>query len=145
MNLMNDFKLAPKDWHNYLRKDEDTYLKSLSLVAPLIEIKGTFERNVKHNCWKVSAIYQLQRMRTNHRILHIHNNVILEHIALSCIQMCTPPPILQTYMLHYMRNPYVKVSTVDMENLPKEGHWVVEYHPDTDDRRYPAHTVRLPA
>nr|CAI5830321.1 unnamed protein product [Callosobruchus analis] len=29
MNLLNNLKLAPKDGHNYLRMDEDTYLQLL--------------------------------------------------------------------------------------------------------------------
>jgi hypothetical protein len=44
VNLLTELKLAPKDWHNYLRKDEETYLQLLSLVAPLIEKKNTVMR-----------------------------------------------------------------------------------------------------
>lgn len=44
LNLLNEFKLFPKDWHNYLRMDEDTYLKLLSLVTPLIQKKNTVMR-----------------------------------------------------------------------------------------------------
>jgi hypothetical protein len=45
VNLLTELKLAPKDWHNYLRMDEETYLQLLSLVAPLIEKKNTVMRN----------------------------------------------------------------------------------------------------
>jgi hypothetical protein len=44
VNLLTELKLAPKDWHNYLRMDEETYLQILSLVAPLIEKKNTVMR-----------------------------------------------------------------------------------------------------
>jgi len=36
VNLLTELKVVPKDWHNYLRMSEETYLNLLSLVAPLI-------------------------------------------------------------------------------------------------------------
>lgn len=30
INLLNELKIAPKDWHSYLRMNEETYLKLLS-------------------------------------------------------------------------------------------------------------------
>lgn len=44
VNLLNELKVTPKDWHNYLRMDESTYLNLLSLVAPLIEKQDTVMR-----------------------------------------------------------------------------------------------------
>jgi hypothetical protein len=44
VNLLTELKLAPNDWHNYLRMDEETYLQLLSLVAPLLEKKNTVMR-----------------------------------------------------------------------------------------------------
>lgn len=44
VNLLNELKFAPKDWHNYLRMDEETYLRLLSLVTPLIIKKDTVMR-----------------------------------------------------------------------------------------------------
>ncbi|KAG5863376.1 hypothetical protein JTB14_013268 [Gonioctena quinquepunctata] len=35
MNLLTELKVVPKDWHNYLRMSEETYLNLLSLVSPL--------------------------------------------------------------------------------------------------------------
>lgn len=40
-NLLNELKFAPKDWHNYLHMDENTYLELLSLVTPLIQKNDT--------------------------------------------------------------------------------------------------------
>jgi len=37
VNLINELRICPKDWQNYLRMDEDTYMKLLSLVTPFIE------------------------------------------------------------------------------------------------------------
>lgn len=37
VNLLNELRIFPQDWQNYLRMDEDTYLKLLSLVTPFIK------------------------------------------------------------------------------------------------------------
>lgn len=44
INLLNELKFAPKDWHNYLRMDEETYLKLLSMVTPYIKKRDTVMR-----------------------------------------------------------------------------------------------------
>ncbi|CAH2000985.1 unnamed protein product [Acanthoscelides obtectus] len=44
INLLNELKFAPKDWHNYLRMNEETYLKLLSMVTPLIKKQDTVMR-----------------------------------------------------------------------------------------------------
>lgn len=44
INLLNELKFAPKDWHNYLRMNEETYLRLLSLVSPVIQKKDTIMR-----------------------------------------------------------------------------------------------------
>jgi hypothetical protein len=36
VNLLTESKLASKEWYNYLRMDEETYLQLLSLVVSLI-------------------------------------------------------------------------------------------------------------
>lgn len=45
INLLNELKFHPKDWHNYLRMNGDTYLNLLSLITPLIIKKDTLMRN----------------------------------------------------------------------------------------------------
>lgn len=44
VNLLNELRFHPEDWPNYLRMDEDTYLKLLSLVTPIIQKKDTCMR-----------------------------------------------------------------------------------------------------
>ncbi|KAJ8946637.1 hypothetical protein NQ314_008809 [Rhamnusium bicolor] len=44
VNILHELKFAPKDWHNYLRMDEETYLNLLALVTPLIKKKDTIMR-----------------------------------------------------------------------------------------------------
>ncbi|RVE41949.1 hypothetical protein evm_013389 [Chilo suppressalis] len=45
VNLLTELKIVPKDWHNYLRMNEEIYLNLLSLVSPLITKKDTVMRN----------------------------------------------------------------------------------------------------
>ena len=40
-NLLKELRAAPKDWKNYLRMDEETYLSLLCLVKPFIQKQDT--------------------------------------------------------------------------------------------------------
>ncbi|VVD03101.1 unnamed protein product [Leptidea sinapis] len=44
-NLINELRITPKDFNNYLRINEDTYLHLLSLVTLLIKRQDTILRN----------------------------------------------------------------------------------------------------
>ncbi|KAL4126617.1 hypothetical protein QTP88_010829 [Uroleucon formosanum] len=44
INENNQLKVVPKDWQNYLRMSEETYLNLLSLVTPLIRKNDTVMR-----------------------------------------------------------------------------------------------------
>lgn len=44
INLLNELKLNPGDWFNYLRMDENTYLELLKAVTPFIIKKNTHLR-----------------------------------------------------------------------------------------------------
>lgn len=41
VNLINELKLEPDDYRNYLRMDENTYLELLHLITPQIERQDT--------------------------------------------------------------------------------------------------------
>ena len=41
VNLLKELRFHPKDWHNFLRMSESTYLTLLSMVSPLIQKKDT--------------------------------------------------------------------------------------------------------
>ncbi|PNF19897.1 hypothetical protein B7P43_G12288 [Cryptotermes secundus] len=41
MDLLQDLKCLPKDWSNYLRMDESTYLELLSIFSPYIKKEDT--------------------------------------------------------------------------------------------------------
>jgi len=39
VNVLKELSFHPKDWHNFLRMNESTYLTLLSMVSPLIQKK----------------------------------------------------------------------------------------------------------
>lgn len=41
INLLNELKLEPEDWYNYLRMDESTYLELLKIITPYIKRSDT--------------------------------------------------------------------------------------------------------
>ncbi|VEN44067.1 unnamed protein product, partial [Callosobruchus maculatus] len=41
INLLEELRLEPGDWYNYLRMDEETYLELLNSVALLIKKQDT--------------------------------------------------------------------------------------------------------
>ncbi|CAK1592763.1 unnamed protein product [Parnassius mnemosyne] len=45
INLVKELRIAPKDYRNYVRMNEETYLKLLSMVTPLIQKEDTVMRN----------------------------------------------------------------------------------------------------
>lgn len=47
VNLLNELRLEPGDWFNYLRMDEETYLELLSLVAPT-DTKTRYRNETKY-------------------------------------------------------------------------------------------------
>jgi hypothetical protein len=44
ISLLSELQIYPRDWHNYLRMNEETYLNLLSLLTPLITKQGMIMR-----------------------------------------------------------------------------------------------------
>ena len=44
LNLLNELRLEPEDWFNYLRMDEETYMELLQIVTPQIKRMDTVMR-----------------------------------------------------------------------------------------------------
>lgn len=44
INLLEELRLEPDDWRNYLRMDEDSYVTLLKLVSPIIQKENTILR-----------------------------------------------------------------------------------------------------
>jgi hypothetical protein len=42
VNLLKELRFHPKDWHNFLRMSESTYVTLLSMVSPLIQKKNHY-------------------------------------------------------------------------------------------------------
>jgi hypothetical protein len=44
ISLLNELKIYPRDWHNYLGMNEETSLNLLSLLTPIIKKQGMIMR-----------------------------------------------------------------------------------------------------
>ena len=55
INLMEELRLEPDDFRNYLRMDEDTYVELLSMVTPLIAKQDTHMRKSISSHERLSA------------------------------------------------------------------------------------------
>jgi hypothetical protein len=44
ISLLSELKIYPRDWHNYLGMNEETYLNFLSLLTLLIKKQGMIMR-----------------------------------------------------------------------------------------------------
>jgi hypothetical protein len=44
ISLLSELKIYDRDWHNYLRMNEETYLNLLSLITPSIKKQGMIMR-----------------------------------------------------------------------------------------------------
>lgn len=45
MHLINELRLEPNDYRNYLRMNEDSFIQLLELVSPLIQKDDTIMRS----------------------------------------------------------------------------------------------------
>jgi len=43
VNLLKELRIHRKDWHDFLRMNESTYLTLLSMVSPLIQKKNPLQ------------------------------------------------------------------------------------------------------
>lgn len=46
VNLLNDLRLEPNDWRNYLPMDEDTYIELLTLVMHYIKKQDVMRKAI---------------------------------------------------------------------------------------------------
>lgn len=103
VNLLNELKFAPKDWHNYLRMDEETYLRLLSLVTPLIIKKDTVMREAIPPHQRLTAT--LKFLATGRSYEDLKFTTIISPQSLSCIVPETCDAIYKV-----LRKDYLKVS-----------------------------------
>lgn len=66
INLLNELRLEPDDWRNYLRMDEDTYIELLNMVTICIKRQDTVMRK---------AITPHERLSTTLRFLATGRNM----------------------------------------------------------------------
>jgi hypothetical protein len=101
ITLLSELKIYPRDWHNYLRMNKETYLIVLSLLIPLIKEQGmtmreaaTPHETLPATLWFVPTgrSYEDLKYSTStkvwaHRshLYHCQSDEILQHVFLSYI------------------------------------------------------------
>jgi hypothetical protein len=58
ITLLSELKICPRDWHNYLRTNKETYLNLSSLLTPLIKKQGVIMREACQACSYVCSHFK---------------------------------------------------------------------------------------
>lgn len=101
INLLEELRLEPDDWRNYLRMDEDTYLELLSLVSPLIKHQDTIMRSAITPHERLSATLRFLATGRNYQDLKF--STIISPQALGKIIPETCEAIYQVLQEKYMK------------------------------------------
>ncbi|XP_050294537.1 uncharacterized protein LOC126734825 [Anthonomus grandis grandis] len=116
-HLLEELRLEPADWHNYLRMDENTYGKLLRLVTPLIERKNTHLRQCISPHERLTAT--LRFLATGRSYEDLKFSVIISPQALGCI---IPETCQALYTV--LKDEYIKVRINKKKSVPKcEDDW----------------------
>lgn len=104
INLLEELRLEPDDWRNYLRMDEDSYVTLLALVTPLIKKQDTLMR---------SAISPHERLSATLRYLATGRNY--EDLKFSTLispqSLCYIIPETCSAIYKVLKDKYMKVGT----------------------------------
>nr|CAI5837488.1 unnamed protein product [Callosobruchus analis] len=120
INLLNELKFAPKDWHNYLRMDEETYLKLLSMVTPFIKKQDTVMRQAIPPHERLTAT--LRFLATGRSYEDLKYTTIISPQALGVIIPETCDAIYKVLLKDYFKFPQ---SEEEWKNIAKrfEERW----------------------
>lgn len=107
VNLLNELKLEPEDWFNYLRMDEETYNELLKIVTPRIEKMDTRMRQAITAHERLSAT--LRFLATGRTYEDLKFSCVISAQALGEIIPDTCEAIYQA-----LKGEYIKVSTATL-------------------------------
>ncbi|CAH2012330.1 unnamed protein product, partial [Acanthoscelides obtectus] len=108
-DALNELKFAPKDWHNYLRMNEETYLKLLSMVTPLIKKQDTVMRKAISPHERLTAT--LRFLATGRSYEDLKFTTIVSPQALGVIIPETCEAIYKVLRKDYFKNSYRKMHS----------------------------------
>lgn len=114
-NLLEELRLEPGDWHNYLRMDEDTYRKLLKLVTPLIERHNTHLRECISPHERLTAT--LRFLATGRSYEDLKFSVIISPQALGRIIPETCQALYTVLKEEYMKVRIKKFSIIFLNNF----------------------------
>ncbi|XP_050672980.1 uncharacterized protein LOC126970873 [Leptidea sinapis] len=102
-NLINELRITPKDFNNYLRINEDTYLHLLSLVTLLIKRQDTILRNAITPHERLTATLRFLATGRSYECLKF--STIISPQALSTIKPETCEAIYKVLHKDYLKFP----------------------------------------
>lgn len=103
VNLLKELRFHPKDWHNYLRMNEETYLDLLSRVSPFLKKEDTVMRTAITPHERLTAT--LRYLATGRSLEDLKYSTIVSPQALGNIIEETCKAILKV-----LKNDFCKVS-----------------------------------
>jgi len=110
INLLNELRFEPEDFKNYLRMDEKTYLKLLTMVTPLIVKKDTVMRESISPHERLSVT--LRFLATGRSYEDLKYSAIISSQALGQI---IPETCEALYKV--LKKEYLKVSTLNFFSI----------------------------
>jgi len=121
INLLNELKIYPRDWHNYLRMDEETYLNLLSLVTPLIKKQNTIMRESITPHERLTAT--LRFLATGRNYEDLKYSTLISPQALSYI---VPETCNAIYKV--LKSQYLKVCIIKLYYIYLKTNYVLYYY-----------------
>ncbi|CAG4968986.1 unnamed protein product [Parnassius apollo] len=112
--LLAELKMFPKDWHNFLRMDHDTYLHLLNMVTPIIKKQDTIIRNATPP--HVRLVATLRFLSTGRNYEDLKFSSIISSQALGRIIPETCEAIYKV-----LRKEYFKLPELDVEEWGGDG------------------------
>ncbi|CAH2002906.1 unnamed protein product [Acanthoscelides obtectus] len=107
-NLLEELRLEPDDWRNYLRMDEDSYVMVLKLVTPLIEKQDTILRPAISPHERLTAT--LRYLATGRNYEDLKFSTIISPQSLGIPETCSA-------IFQVLRNDYMKFPSTEDEWL----------------------------
>lgn len=102
-NLLEELRLQPDDWRNYLRMDEDSYVMLLNLVTPIIEKQDTILRSAISPHERLTATLRYLATGRNYEDLKFTTLISPQSLGKIIPETCSA-------IFEVLKNDYMKVG-----------------------------------
>lgn len=105
INLLEELRLQPEDWFNYLRMDEGTYLELLKAVSPLITKQNTHLREAIPPHERLTATLRYLATGRNYEDLKFSAAISAQSLGKIIPETCAA-------IYTVLKNEYLKVRSI---------------------------------